>query len=96
MARYTCKVSESGVSGLLWLITEDWLQPDELDNIYQASAWDPDDTYDPYTSSIALEMIGISETHNTSVECIAYYPNTKNILSDRVYLRVQGKCMLGI
>ncbi len=77
--------------GLYWLITEKRLQPIQLQDFYQASTWFPSEGFSgQMTSSIALQMIGISETDNTSVECIAYYLNPEYILSDRVYLRVQG------
>ncbi len=92
MARFTCKVSRNGLEGVYWLITEERLLPIQLQNFYQASTWVPSEgVNDQQTSSIALQMIGTSETNNTSVECIAYYPNPEYILSDRVYLRVQGK-----
>ena len=93
MARLTCKVTQSGQSGLYWLITEERLLPSNLPDFYQASRyiWSPEGFDDPYTTSIALEMIGISETDNTSVECIGHYSNAGYILSDKVYLRVQGK-----
>ena len=94
MGTFICKVSRSGQMGHYWLITEERLQPIQLQDFYQASTWFPSD--DQITSSIGLQMIGTSETNNTSVECIAYYLNPEYILSDRVYLRVQGKCMLSI
>ncbi|XP_064389274.1 uncharacterized protein LOC135337289 isoform X3 [Halichondria panicea] len=91
MATFTCKVSRSGQMGHYWLITEERLQPIQLQNFYQASTWFPSEGVNgQIISSIALQMIGISETNNTSVECIAYYLNPEYILSDRVYLRVQG------
>ncbi len=91
MARFTCKVTQSGQHGLYWLITEESLQPIQLPDIYKASVWDPEELDDPHTSSRALQMVGVSETNNTSVECIAYYLNPEYIISDKVYLRVQGK-----
>ncbi len=93
MARFTCKVTESGQWGLYWHITEEQLEPGRLPDSYQARNWDPEEIDDLSTTTIALEIIGISETNHTSVECSAYYPNAhiKTIRSDRVYLRVQGK-----
>ncbi len=93
MATFTCKVSRSGQRGLYWLITEERFQPGFLQNFYQASISFPNGgvSDDGLTSYVAFQMIGTSETNNTSVECIAYYPNPEYILSDRVYVSVQGK-----
>ncbi len=91
MARFTCKVTESGQWGLYWWVTEERLQPGHLPDFYQVSTWDPEVMDDLSTSSRVLQMIGTSETNNTSVECEAIYPYAENIRSDKVYLLVQGK-----
>ncbi len=92
MGTFTCKVGRNGLTGVYWLITTERLQPIQLQEFYQANSSVPSEGMnDQQTSSIALQMIGTSETNNTSVECIAYYSNPEYILSDKVYLRVQGK-----
>ncbi len=86
---FSCAASRLGLGGVYWLVTEERLLPQQLEDFYQASTWYIDEN-NPDTNTGVLQMTGTALIHNTSVQCFASYPYGDSIFSDKVYLKVQG------